>query len=91
MKTITIELSEDIESELQRRHVRAEEALRLGVAQLRLQEALHLYRSQLVTIGRAAEVAGVSREEMIRHARAAGLKPHYSEQMVSEDLRVDTH
>ncbi len=86
MKTITFELPQHFDADLQKYQDRAQEAFLLGIRQLKIQEALYLYSNQLVTIGRAAEMAGVSQQEIIRHAHAAGLKPHYSAEMASEEL-----
>lgn len=89
MKIISIEVSEQVAADLQRYQDRAQEVLQLGMTQLRLQEALHLYRQQLISIGRAAELAGISRQEMVRHARAAGLAPHHGAEMVQAELERD--
>jgi len=47
---------------------------------------LLLYSRGLVSFGRAAELASLSEKEMIRHARAAGYQPRWSEEMVQEEL-----
>jgi len=58
----------------------------LGLAQLKVQEALTLYTRGIVSFARAAEIAGLSGPEMIRQARALGIRPRWSEQMVEEEL-----
>jgi len=63
------------------------ELLMLGLSQIKIQEALFLYRRGEVSVGRAAELAGIEKPEMIRQARAAGLQPAWSAQMVEEELR----
>lgn len=41
-------------------------------------ETLLLYKRGLVSLGRAAELAGISERDMIRQARAADIKPAWS-------------
>ena len=40
----------------------------------------------LASFGRAAELAGLPLEEMMRQARARGIEPRWSEKMVEEEL-----
>jgi type III restriction enzyme len=49
-------------------------------------EALRLYTRGEVSMARAAELAGVTREELIERARAAGIAPRWSETMAREEL-----
>ena len=86
MRTVTIEVPEELAAELDKYESRAGELLHLGLTQLKVHEALYLYGRSLVTIARAAEIAGVHRQEMIRHARAAGVEPRYSEEMSRDEL-----
>jgi len=51
-----------------------------------IDEALRLYREGQVTIGRAAELAGIPEAEMIRSARAGGMRPQATPEMVAEEL-----
>jgi hypothetical protein len=61
--------------------------LLLGLSQIRIQEALLLYQRGVVSFGRAAEVAGLSEQEMTRQAWAFGVHPRWTERMVEEELR----
>ena len=62
------------------------EVILLGLRQLKTQEALMLYSHGVVSFERAAELAGLSRQELIRQARAAGIQPRSSEDMVQAEL-----
>ena len=62
------------------------EILLLGLTQIRIEEALLLYKRGIVSIGRAAEEAGVTEDEMVRHARVDGLEPRFTDSMASEEL-----
>jgi len=86
MKRFVLELSDDLARQVDSYQGRLEEMVLLGLSQLKAQEALTLYTRGIVSLARAAEMAGVSRPEMIRQARALGIRPRWSEQMVAEEL-----
>ncbi len=86
MRQIVIEHSDDIVRQMGSDQGRLQEIMLLGLTQLKVQEALTLYTRGVVSFGRAAEIAGLSVPEMIRQARAADVKPHWSEKMVVEEL-----
>ena len=86
MKQVMLELSDDLARQVGSYQGRLQELVLLGLAQLKVQEALTLYTRGIVSFARAAEIAGLSRPEMIRQARAFGFRPRWSEQMVEEEL-----
>ncbi|NCO43820.1 MAG: antitoxin [Armatimonadetes bacterium CG_4_10_14_3_um_filter_66_18] len=86
MATATVSFPVDRLQELEPYSDRLGELLLLGLSQVRVQEAMMLYRRGLVSFGRSAELAGVSEQDMSRHMRAAGLHPHWDETMVEEEL-----
>ena len=75
MKQVTLELSDDLARQVGSYQGRLQELVLLGLAQLKVQEALTLYTRGIVSFARAAEIAGLSRPEMIRQARALGIQP----------------
>lgn len=86
MEKIVLEIPADLMEEVRPYQDRLQEVLRLGVLQFRIQEALFLYQRGLISFARAAELAGISQQEMVRQARAFGIHPRWSEQMVREEL-----
>jgi predicted HTH domain antitoxin len=86
MQQITLQIPDELADALRIDQARLPELVLLGLAQLKIQEALLLYKRGLVSFGRAAELAGVSRRELIRHARANGIGPRWDEQMLREEL-----
>jgi predicted HTH domain antitoxin len=86
MEKMVIEIPDELVQEFKLYQDRLREVILLGLYQLKVQEALMLYSRGLVSLSRAAEMAGLSRQEMIRQARASGIKPAWSEQMVQEEL-----
>lgn len=61
------------------------ELLLLGLSQARIQEALLLYQRGAASLGRAAELAGVKKQEFIRYARIMGVQPLWDPKMVEEE------
>ena len=86
MEKVVIEIPAELVQEFSLYRDRLREVILLGLLQLKVQEALLLYRRGLVSFGRAAELAGLSRQEMMRQARAFGVQPRWSEQMIEEEL-----
>ena len=82
----TVEIPDDRVQELEAYKDQLGELLLLGLSQVKIQEALLLYKRGLVSIGRAAELAGLSEQEMTRQARAAGIEPRWSAIQVEEEL-----
>ena len=84
MQQVMIELPEDLARQVGPYQGRLQELVLLGLSQLKAHEAL--YTRGIVSFARAAEIAGLSGPEMIRQARAFGIRPRWSEQMVGEEL-----
>lgn len=82
---IVIELPEEEREALQGYRDRLPELLMLGLSQVRMQDALLMYRRGVCSFGRAAELAGVPEEEFMRYARAAGVQPVWTCEMLGED------
>ena len=73
-------------AELEAYKDRLSELLLLGLSQVKIQEALLLYQRGLVSIGRAAELADLTEQEMVHQARVVGIQPRWSETQVQEEL-----
>jgi hypothetical protein len=86
MQKMIVEVPDELVAQLTPYQDRLPELMLLGLHQIKAQEALLLYNRGLISFARAAELAGLSRSEMIGQARAAGIKPRWSEQMAQEDL-----
>ena len=59
MKQLMIELSDDMARQVSPYQGRIEELVALGLTQIKVQEALTLYTRGVVSIARAAEIAGL--------------------------------
>ncbi len=86
MARASVEVPDERAAELEPYRDRLGELLLLGLSQVKIREALLFYDRGLISLGRAAEIAGIPEAEMARQARAAGLSPHWSDEMVAEEL-----
>lgn len=55
-------------------------------ARLRLELAVSLYAQQILSLGKAAELAGIPRPELNDLLAARGISMHYSQAELAEDL-----
>lgn len=86
MAKTTVEIPERKMAELEAYKDRLGELLLLGLSQVKIQEALLLYQRGLISIGRAAELADLTEQEMVHQARIVGIQPHWSKTQVQEEL-----
>ncbi len=87
METLPLEVTVELSEKLQPYRDKLPELLLPGMQQLKIQEALLLYSRGLVSFRRAAELASLSEKEMIRHARASGVQPRWTEETAREELQ----
>ena len=83
---VLIEIPKALAEQLTDRPEIVPELLRLSLRQLRLQEALSLYEQGVVSLARAAELANLSLQEMVRDARAKGIQPKWTVDMLEEEF-----
>jgi predicted HTH domain antitoxin len=86
MEKLEINIPDELAGELKAYQGRIQDVLVLGLRQVKIDEALALYDRGLISFGRAVELAGIQREELIRAARAAGIRPRWTEETVREEL-----
>ena len=86
MAKTVIEIPDERLPELEAYKERLGELLLLGLSQVKIQEAILLYQRGVISLGRAAELAGLTEQEMIRHSRALGVIPRWTERMLEEEL-----
>ena len=86
MARTTVEIPDHKMAELEAYKDRLGDLLLLGLSQVKIQEALLLYKRGLISIGRAAEIAGLTEQEVVQQARAFGIQPRWSGTQVQEEL-----
>ena len=62
------------------------EMIELGLRTRRIEQALTQYAQGHMTLGAAAQLAGVPEGDMARQAYARGLEPRYSAATLTEEL-----
>ena len=83
---MTIDIPEELFHDFDARRDQLREVILLGLRQLKINELLLLHKQGVVSIGRAAELATLSRQDMIQQARAAGIEPRWSKNMLRAEL-----
>jgi len=90
MGKVTIDFDEELLKDF---HIKDENVIQhifeLGLTQLKIDQVLRLYRQGGMSIGYAAQLAGIPKEEMFRQARVRGIEPSFSEQTLREELGLD--
>lgn len=86
MAKATIEIPDEQYAELGKYKDKISELLLLGLSQMKIEEAFILYQRNIVSFARAAELAGISQQDMMKQAKARGIEPHWSDKMVKEEL-----
>ncbi|NVM26565.1 MAG: UPF0175 family protein [Desulfobacterales bacterium] len=90
MSKVTIDFDEELLKDF---HIKDESVIRhifeLGLTQLKIDQVLRLYRQGGMSIGYAAQLAGIPKQEMFREARVRGIEPSFSEQTLREELGMD--
>lgn len=90
MSKVTIDFDEELLKDF---HIKDEKLIRhifeLGLTQLKIDQVLRLYRQGGMSIGYAAQLAGIPEQEMFRQARVRGIEPSFSEQTLREELGQD--
>ena len=62
------------------------ELIELGLRQKKIEQALAEFARGQMTLGAAAQMAGLREDEMARQARAWGLEPPLDSRMLHEEL-----
>jgi predicted HTH domain antitoxin len=86
VKRMTIEIPDDLADKIRPYEKNLQELIVIGLTQLRIQEALALFKRGNISLWKAARLADIPLREMIMHASAQGLKPQIDEQMKEEEL-----
>ena len=86
-KTLTVTVPTSLAKELEEANQEfLLEVLMRGLRALKIERALEEYARGGISFGAAAQMAGVSRSELARHAYARGMEPPFSPETLSEEL-----
>ena len=86
METLTVSVSEALMKEIAPYRGELAELLRLGLRQVKMEQALALYKQGGISIWRGARLAGVSLREMTQYAAAQGLRAVVDDDTLREEL-----
>ncbi len=86
MPNVTITIPEDMVSELEPYREELGDLIRIGLREVKIEQALALFKRGGISLWRAARMAGVSRREMAQHAAAHGLRAEADEATIAEEL-----
>lgn len=86
METLTLTVSEALFEQVSPYQDNLGELLRLGLRQVKMEQALALFRQGGISLWRAARLAGVSLREMTQYAAAQGLRATADEETIREEL-----
>lgn len=90
MSKVTIDFNEEVLKGFDFNNQKAiQHIFELGLTQLKIDQALRLYKQGGMSIGYAAQLAGIPRQEMFRQARVRGIEPSFSEQTLREELGLE--
>ncbi len=86
METLTVTVSETLFEQIAPYQADLGELLRLGLRQVKMEQALALFKQGGISLWRAARLAGVSLREMAQYAVAQGLRATADEETLREEL-----
>lgn len=86
MHTLTISIPEELSAELEPYQDKLDDLLRIGLRELKMEQALSLYKLGKLSLWKAARLADVSLREMTNYAIANGLRPIVDDKTIEEEL-----
>ncbi|MDI6735365.1 MAG: UPF0175 family protein [bacterium] len=86
MSKMTIDIPEKLSKNLKGYEDNLTDLLAVGLKEVKIQQALALFKQGYISLWRAASLAGVSLREITTHAVAQGFKPKIDEKMKEEEL-----
>ena len=86
MNRVTIDIPERLSEGLRGYEDNLTELLTIGLKEVKIQQALALFKQGNISLWRAASLVGVSLREITAHAVAQGFQPKIDEKMKEEEL-----
>jgi len=86
MSKITIDIPERLSEDLKEYRGNIADLLTIGLKEVKIQQALALFKQGSISLWRTARLAGISLREMTAHAVAQGFKPKIDEKMKEEEM-----
>ncbi len=83
---ITVEIPREWVEGLPEEELTYKHIVRLGIKQLKIERAIHLYQDGIGSVGYISEQLGIGKPDLIREMRLRNIEPNFSEQTVREEL-----
>lgn len=86
MTKVNIVIPDELSKELKTYQKEIPNLLAIGLRELKIKQALLLFKEGDISLWKAARTAGVSLREMTMHAISQGLRPKIDKQVLKEEL-----
>ena len=86
MSTITIAIPDDLSAQLEPYRDQLDNVLRVGLREIKIAQALVLYKQGDLSLWKTARLAGVSLREMIQYAVAQGVRAVADDETVRDEF-----
>ncbi len=86
MSTITIAIPDDLSAQLEPYRDQLDNLLRVGLREIKMAQALVLYKQGDLSLWKTARLAGVSLREMTQYAVAQGVRAVADDETLREEL-----
>ncbi len=86
MSRITIVIPDDLSAQLEPYRNQLDDLLRIGLREVKMAQALAIFKQGDISLWKAARMAGVSLREMTQYSVSQGLRPTIDEETVHEEL-----
>ena len=86
MSTVTIALSDELMAQLEPYRGQLDDLLRIGLREMKMAQALAIFKKGHISLWKAGRLAGVSLREMTQYAVSQGLQPAVDEETLREEI-----
>ena len=86
MTRLSVTISEELSKEIKPYQDNIADLIAIGLKEMKIQQALSLFKEGNMSLWKAARMANVSLREMTSHAIAQGLQPPVDDLMLKEEL-----
>ncbi len=86
MSTITISVPDELRIQLEPYRDQLDDLLRIGLREIKMAQALAIFKQGNISLWKAARIADVSLREMTQYAVSQGLRPIVDEETLREEV-----
>ncbi len=86
MSTVTIAVPDELMAQLEPYRDQLDDLLRMGLREIKMAQALAIFKQGNISLWKAARLAGVSLREMTQYAVSQGLRPTVDDETLHEEV-----